>query len=271
MKRKYDFVFGTGGSCRCSMGLREAGLQLLSFPYDWNPGPDFVTRCSYLAAGFPDWLDRKSLRLENPEETESHLFYKNVKTGFTFIHDFHAKYSFDEQYSEVCARYERRIARFLGLLERAHRVLVVWVNVNADGPFSLDVAAAERGRLALQARWPDKRFDVLVFNFKEGVPYQRAESKENSAVRVVAFDYKDRSPGEDRWMADHRILGKWLKGEYEMDDYRTQEEIAAWKKKKANHEYDRYCAKNFLAYVRNKFEYKLYVHLRKQLKGRGVI
>jgi len=268
--KKYDFIFGTGGSCRCSMGLREAGLQLLSFPYDWNPGPDFVCRCEYLADGFPNWIDRDLLELTNPEEKENHLHYRNVKTGFTFIHDFHAKHIFDEQYPLVKERYERRIARFFNQIERSSKILVIWVNV-VDDPYQLDVIGAAKGREFLRCRWPNKQIDVLVMNYKEGIPFAQAESEENDGIRVVSFDYKDRSPGEDTWMADQYILGKWFKKEYCVPDYRTPEEIAAWKKKEANYEYDRWCAKNVFEWMRNKIEYKLYVHLRKQLKKRGLI
>lgn len=268
--RKYDLIFGTGGSCRCSMGLREAGLQLLSFPYDWNPGPDFVTRCAYLADGFPNWLDRDQLQLTNPEEREGLLHYKNLKTGFTFIHDFLAQQQFDEQYPAVKARYDRRISRFQGLLERAQTVLVVWVNVVGD-QYQLDAAGAQRGREILQKRWPSKKIDVLLLDFQEGVAYKHAQEEGQDGVRLVTFDYKDRSPGEDSWMADQYVLGKWFKREYQIDDYRTPEEIAAWRKREANYEYDRWHAKNVYQWMRNKLEYKLYVHLRKQLKRRGVI
>lgn len=162
------------------MGLREAGLQLLSFPYDWNPGPDFVTRCAYLADGIPNWLDRDQLQLMNPEERENLLHYKNLKTGFTFIHDFLAQQRFEEQYPVVKARYDRRISRFQGLLERAQTVLVVWVNVVGDR-YQLDAAGAQRGREILQKRWPTKEIDVLLLNFQEGIAYKCAQAEVQTA------------------------------------------------------------------------------------------
>ena len=35
-KERYDLVFGFGATCGCSLTLRRAGLQLLSFPGDWT-------------------------------------------------------------------------------------------------------------------------------------------------------------------------------------------------------------------------------------------
>lgn len=251
------------------MGLREGGVQYLSFPQDWNPGPGFVGKCETVAEGFSHWLDRDRLVLQNPDETEGLLVYKNTETGYTFLHDFLAKHPFDEQYPKIAEKYSRRISRLLGLIEGGSRILVVWVNVPGDDKANWEKAMA--GRKVLSDRWPGKEFDVLILNHSDGVPFAAAEEEEREYVRMVSFDYRDRSPREDKWMADHYILGKWFKREYQVDDYRTPEEVAAWKKKEANYEYDRFCAKNFFAYVRNKFEYKLYVHLRKQLKRRGVI
>jgi len=268
--RSYDLVVGVGGTCRCSMGLREAKLQLLSFPQDWNPGGGLVSKCETIVAGFSKWLDRDALVLQNPEEKENHLVYKNTKTGYTFLHDFHAKQTFDEQYPVVYRKYERRIARLMGLIDRARKILIVWVNVPNDEYATPDTA--RDGQSKLSERWPDKRFDILVLNHQEGVRWTQANiSDESDGVQIASFDYKDRSPGEDTWMADQYILGKWFKREYRVVDYRTSEEIAVWKKKEKNYEYDRWCAKNVYQWLRNKLEYKIYVHLRKQLKKRGLI
>lgn len=267
--RQYDLIFGIGGSCRCSMGLREGGVQYLSFPMDWHPGPDFVGKCATVAEGFAHWLDRDKLVLLNPDEKEGLLVYKNTETGYTFLHDFLAKQSFDEQYPKIAEKYNRRISRLMGLIEGSSRILVVWVNVPSDDNVNWEKARA--GQKVLSNRWPEKKFDILFLNHSENVPFAAAEEEERGQVRMVSFDYRDRSPGEDTWMADQYILGKWFMREYRVDDYRTPEEIAAWKRKEKNYEYDRWHAKNVYQWMRNKIEYKLYVHLRKQLKRRGII
>ena len=33
--KTYDFIFGLGNACSCTQTLREADLQVLSFPFDW--------------------------------------------------------------------------------------------------------------------------------------------------------------------------------------------------------------------------------------------
>ena len=33
--KRYDICFGIGEACVCSQVLRKAGLQKLSYPFDW--------------------------------------------------------------------------------------------------------------------------------------------------------------------------------------------------------------------------------------------
>ena len=63
MKLKYDLAIPLGEACSSTESLREAGLQLLSFPHDWiapdNSGSDlsrhdFVQRARQLAGRFRD-------------------------------------------------------------------------------------------------------------------------------------------------------------------------------------------------------------------------
>ena len=34
-KKRYDLILGLGSVCSCTQTLRQAGLQHLTFPFDW--------------------------------------------------------------------------------------------------------------------------------------------------------------------------------------------------------------------------------------------
>ena len=65
MKLKYDLAIPLGEACSSTESLREAGLQLLSFPHDWIAAilrkrfrvADYRTRGERMA-----WLRRRILK-----------------------------------------------------------------------------------------------------------------------------------------------------------------------------------------------------------------
>ena len=72
MRTRYDLVFGAGVACSCAQTLREAELQLLSFPFDWV-GPnarcsaydeDVLRRVNHICNDFDGWIPWVSFKSE---------------------------------------------------------------------------------------------------------------------------------------------------------------------------------------------------------------
>lgn len=269
MKRKYDFVFSLGGSCKGNMSLREAGLQHLSFPLDWCGGPRLVDKARHINSGFEDFLNVENLEKLPVAKGSQTQLYQDRKLGYTIIHEFHVNVPFERELPIVREKFKRRISRFLGLLDRSKTVLVTWVNVKG-APTETPVEAQEF-RSLMQAQRPGTRFDVLLFNHDPGRSVSDFTDREEDGVRVVGFDYENHKASNEFWEADQKVLGKWLAAQYETDDYRTDAERAAWVRKQATAKYDRFKAKNWLDYVCTKFRYKLYVHLRKRMERKGLV
>lgn len=90
-----------------------------------------------------------------------------------------------------------------------------------------------------------------------------------NGIRTVSFDYRDYR--EESWVADNRLLGKWLASQYAVPDYRTPEERKNWRKIAKAKEYGRYHAENLCQYLVTKMQYKIYNHFMKRLRRKGII
>jgi len=171
MKRKYDLVFALGNSCKGTMSLREAGLQYLTFPLDWCGGPRLVEKAQHINSRFAGFLDAANLeKLPVPKTNQTQL-YKDRQFGYTIIHEFHTAMPFEQELPVVRARFARRVSRFLGLLDNAKAVLVLWINI-PGAPDETRETARESRRI-LSAERPGVRIDVLLLNYREAFPLRK--------------------------------------------------------------------------------------------------
>jgi len=269
MKRKYDLCFCIGDTCKGTLSLREAGLQFLSFPLDWCGGPRFVEKASHIRDGFAGFLDVANLEKLPVAKTSQTQLYRDRKLGYTIIHEFHTNVPFEKELPVVRARLDRRINRFLGLLDHAKSALVLWINI-PGAPVETPETAREVRRI-LAERCPNTHFDVLMMSYREGIPVAEMSDEEKDGVRHLGFDYKNHRGSTEYWEADQNLISTWLASQYEMDDYRTDAEKAAWAKKAATEKFDRFKAKNWFEYVHTKIQYKLYRHLAKRMERKGLI
>ena len=131
MKMEYDLVFGFGPACSCSQTLRRAGLQLLSFPFDWIgpavklPGrdEDVRHRTDLLASNFHDWLHQEDFEYQG-DHTNGKAKYWNNRLQLVFLHDFPIGVPLSESFPDVTAKYAHRTERLLSLIHRSKRILV---------------------------------------------------------------------------------------------------------------------------------------------------
>ena len=254
-----------GAACSCSQALREAGLQFASFPFDWVLGPGICVKAQMMADDFAGWLEPGSFtRLQEPKFSTS-AWYRD-KFGFSLVHDFHVAVPFDEELPDVRAKYRRRIDRLSRLLDAAKRVLVVYIESGDD---SCQVEDAAKMRAILARRWPGVAFDALLMKHRVGLSFSRRNDASGDGWRIVQYDFKD--PKEEEWRVDWHQVARWLKGEYEVVDYRTAEEREQWKLRARKRKYAEFKATNIFDYMATKIQYKIYKHLRKRLDRKGVV
>ena len=264
--KKYDVIFGMGAACSCSQALREAGLQFASFPFDWAGGHGICFKAQLMVDDFPGWFEPGTLTRIQESKFSTCAWYRD-KFGFTPLHDFPIDVPLEERLPVVRAKYRRRVDRLARLIDSARRVLVVYVE--SDGFERATAEDAVKMRETLARRWPGVAFDALIMKYREGVPFSRRLDESGDGWRIVQYDFKDRN--EEEWRVDWRQVARWMKGEYEVVDYRTADEKAKWKMRSRQQKYAGFKATNWWGYVVTKIQYKIYKHLRTRLDRKGVI
>lgn len=124
--KKYDFVFSLGEACSCSTALRDNGLQIQSFPFDWIALGDLQGRAETVASGFADFFNAEDLEYTNSNGTRSEC-YLNRKNGYLFTHDFPYKGDFKADYPVARAKFDRRIDRLMRRLKSSRKVLACYL------------------------------------------------------------------------------------------------------------------------------------------------
>ena len=270
MKRKYDLAMSIGGACGCSKSLRNAGLQFSSFPFDWLNGATIRTRADVVRDDFRGWLEEANLqRLPDPEGIISEAHWRDMSLGLSFVHDFDRLIPMHEALPAVKEKYARRIAQLYSRIGQAKKVLLMWTDVPTS-PLVTDEDLAYVRR-TMSEKFPGVAFDVIAFRWRQGVRLEDREEREQGGIRSLFFDYMDKESDIAFGVADDKFLGKWLATEYETVDYRTPEDIRRWKKIAKKNLYHKFGGKSLVGYWIGKMEYKLYKHLRKQLKRKGVV
>ena len=154
----YDFVVSLGYDCHCATMLRKCGLRSCSSPLDWLTAAPLETRLKLVETRFAGFL----------EKGNDH--YEDTATGLRFFHDFRETLPFDESYSQVKAKYDRRIARLYDNVGKSKKTLFVWCDPMR--PLSEDGRAAAESRL--RAAFPGK--DVRLLSVSSDDDFSRIKS-----------------------------------------------------------------------------------------------
>jgi len=264
---KYDLVFGLGSACSCSETLRAAGLQLASFPLDWVSGSDLLARTALLTDDFAGFLNQGDFERVENADAFGHDTYRNGRTGLVHPHDFPQGAPLESSFAEVKAKYDRRIARLLSLLDRAHDVLVVWIGDPRDERRVSD--ADMRTCLdRLRKRWPSVRFELRVIECVPGVSSASPQIRAGEGFSYAGFDYHRTAPGAKPWEVVPELLVPRF-ADSAVADYRTDEERRAHRRRLRERVLKRFGAKSTLDLLLTKFEYRLFKHLQKCLRRRG--
>ena len=260
MKHEYDLVVGFGPACSCSQTLRFAGLQLLSFPFDWNGSTsyenDMRRRTDIVVSKFENWLHINDLVCYG-ENTNGMYKYKNVSNKLSFIHDFPIGVPLEQSFPTVAQKYARRAGRLIDLVMRSRRVLVVRLD-RPDLEYRTPVEDCRYARKLLSSTFSPVEFDTLLLCQDPDVKFgnETLETLEPGIFRIK-FDYRDVRPGIDPAFPDLKLTSASVAKFFAVREYRTTEEITAYQNAEKRKRWAKYGATNAWQYRWKKFLAKL--------------
>jgi len=234
MKKTYDLVFGLGPACSCSQTLRKAGLELMSLPFDWvgyttdrlilYPG-DMPRKIDDLCARFDRWFEREDFEFAIREADGLGVPHNRRTTGI-YPHDFHSAEELERDFGKVRAKYQRRIARLLALLEQAKDVLIVRLDAPPGTPPTPD-DDCRYVRRRMAETFEGTNFDVIHFRCEKDRTYEERIDRElEPGLREIAFDYHDYTPGKPFYEVRLDQTARAISRHAAVRDYRTPAERA---------------------------------------------
>ena len=261
--KQYDLAFSLGRACSCTETLRKAGLQYLSFPWDWiaidaATVPDIKFRADTLCEGsFHSWFTPEDLKFVAEYPWHSKTLYQSRKTGISYNHDFPKGISLSESFPAVKSKYERRLARLMKLISESKNILLVCIDPpNPKHPTPIEDCHYARNRLS--ERFPHAHFDFVLISYRKGVTFEeRLTETPTDGFLHVTFDYKDYTPGKPSYAIVLDRTAAILRERFSVRDYRTKKEIKALRAKTRKVKMQAAGAENawqyFLARRRNDF------------------
>lgn len=203
---RFDLVFGLGANCACAMYLNNTAYRMRSLPFDWIAKASFTQRVATLCSRFSGFLAKENVVFAlEPPAGRPHNVYRDTVQGYEFVHDFPKGMSYEDSYPEVRAKYDRRIARLLGLLDGGISACLVWWSADMKAEDSDCVFGIEEIRRA----FPKSDCRLLVFENDLSFPRGRAEE-----IRLSEFCIKVRgclAPSELGMLGDEKLNLRYLR------------------------------------------------------------
>ena len=185
-----DMIFSVGGDCIAAFQQRNRNLRPYSLPFDWcfSDGEAALANfASMLDNGFRDFA-----LLENMQAIPGIKFgYKDVKSGYSFIHHFKASIETPGEYSRFDGVLRRRIGRFYAEIERSQSILCL-----LSRTWMLKDSCLDPLRNVMRKKWPGKKFHYVIVTYNS-TPPQVETYGDVSIVRIprdrTAYDMKERA------------------------------------------------------------------------------
>jgi len=189
-KRKFDLFVSIGAGCSCASALKDAALRYYSYPFDWLFGADFLDRIKILTDNFENWLEKDYLtKIGSRTSPEPCDIYKNIKTGIVFNHDFPIDTPLEDSFSNVKAKYDRRIERLIKQIESSKSVLFVYIEIPNQRK-EISQKDLVKGYELLKSRFPDTDVNILyIFNEGEVGINDKKICHVTDNITRISFDY----------------------------------------------------------------------------------
>lgn len=227
--RKYDLVIPMGQSCSCTQALRVAGLQWLTFPFDWVGGPTCIELIRIMEDGFKDWMNLGAFMHIGDRRHPQGRIYRNVETELIYSHEVPFGSTLQDVYESMSKKYARRIRRLKKLLRNSKSILAVRMSVPG-----LPVESDEELRMCQQRLsnlCKNASIDLLYLVNRPGC-HEAEERKVGEHILVVELDYGEKGVTHPNPLApDINALERYL-GRYSCRDYRSVHEKRSHNAKK---------------------------------------
>ena len=232
-KKNFDLIVPLGNACSCSMSLRKARLQLLSFPYDWlTPGSgeadvltDLGNRVENICNDFKDWLNLSDFEIfADSEPTARTEYVRNPKMNMLFLHDFPKGVPLSASFAAVNAKYQKRIRRLLTLIRASKRVLFLRMD-RPESKTQTPVDCCQDALQKLSGKFPGVTFEMTLLQQDASIPFSRRRYEDlGGGLTRIRFDYRSPEPNADVRAVNLKLTARALRTLYSVRDYRTPEE-----------------------------------------------
>lgn len=259
MHRHYDFIFSIGSACSCTEALRGAKLQFSSFPFDWitvrdRPG-DIRHKVDAICDDFRNWFNKEDFAYAGTKDWHLKDFYRNMRTGIVFNHEFPKGIPFEVSFPSVRERYDRRIRRLFRCIGSAKSVLMVRID-RPDQEFPATVDDCIYAKTRLSEKFPGVNFDVLFMTCESGRSYEdRIETSSPNGLLRISFDYRSRAADAQSYTPDMRRIISLLRERFTVGDYRTRAERNAERMRRRSAKYAKFGAKNAFQYAIRRLQF----------------
>ena len=145
LKGKYDGIFSLGHLCLASIQLQKNNLRPYSGVLDWMGSPNLSDVNRLLMNRFAGFMELENLRVVG-DASEEMLLVSDDVYNILSNHDF-AKaqntYTHLAAYPEVKQKFDRRIQRFLEMMDRSRRILFVRTEGDFQDVYDLQTVLKE--------------------------------------------------------------------------------------------------------------------------------
>lgn len=141
-RKKYDIIYSIGANCAAATYMNQHFLRVIAGPFDWcgkvSNKKNFEWRTRLICSHFEGFLQKENLEFVDiedgiPRDPRFDRYHDNGGPGFILPHDFPIGEPLEKNYDAVKAKYDRRIARFYENIQKAERVLLVWITFGEKG------------------------------------------------------------------------------------------------------------------------------------------
>lgn len=194
-----------------AIALKEFGLRKFSGPFDWISGGYLSGRLNFILNEFDSFLDKEDIRISNILiDTKLGTYaVNNAKNGLSLPHDF-TSINLDVSYPIVSEKYERRINRFLRIMENSS-ILMVYCSKEDEG--ISDECLSEFLSLILE-KYRAKRIDMLIVSELNGNKTVPNIVRINGNSDILRVRVSSKTLGSKGWFYSnyklHSEIAQWV-------------------------------------------------------------
>ena len=191
---EYDEIISFGFNCNTATALDRIGIRKKSYPLDWvrfveetsNAELGFCGRIALICAKFKDFINKSNLYVayDNQDKPqEQHLGVYNNYNGLRYLHDFLKGKTIAESYPEVKAKYDRRIKRFMNLINSGKKICFIF----HSGVAPLSIAAIKYSTSIFYKIFPKSNVDFLILQNDLNIGDKVVYKKISNNICCVSF------------------------------------------------------------------------------------